>query len=412
LKSWPNAFARGCGASKAALALVLAAACCPAAQSAKAPLLVLLGGETSLWQSDCRQRGWQFLEPWSQLTEKDINLRVQALAAKVAEAKKQLGIDDQRVYLAGQGEATPAVFYVAAHLPDLWAAAVAVGGSPRAAIDSNRLFAANTTNLPVLWLFANKGDEPIARKLKFAGFNLETREEPAAKPAAIFNWLAGHFRDPFPATADCETATTLFPHCYWVEMTRFDPMERNDVLDSTRVPPLGSGAGLQIGPFGFDPSAPGPGVLVTWLPQKYSGPLKLHDRIIELRGKPLKDGAQYARIMNQTTDEQPVVVMVQRGKHHIRLETYIVLPKREALTARVQARFLPDLQEVQVISRSVTQMKLTLPPAWLPARINWNGTVAAQAEAPGCWLLEEKKELVTAKPCQGAETHPRLPESN
>jgi len=372
-----------------------------AAQPAKSPLLVLMGGDAQTWQAWCQQRGWQFLEPWSQIADKSIDERIKTLAAKVADAVQRLPVDDTRIYLAGQGEAASALFYAAVRIPDLWAAAVAAGGSPRAAIDSNRLFAANTTNLPMLWLSAYKDEEPLGQKLKSGGFNLEWREEPAAKPAEIFDWLAKHQRNPYPATADCETGSPLFSRCYWIEMTRFDPAERNDVLDSTRVQPIGSGAWLAIGPFGFDAAAPGPGLEVTRLPDKYEGPLKLHDRIVSLAGKELKDGAEYAQILYQTFDEKPIVVMVARGKEHIRLETRIVLPHREeTVTARVRASYLPDLGEVEVISRTVTQMTLTLPAAWLPAKISWNGTEVAKADAAGCWLLDEQKELLTAKRCQ------------
>jgi predicted esterase len=371
-----------------------------AAQPRKSPLLVLLGGDTKTWQSWCQQRGWQFLEPWSQLQQNSIDLRIKALAAKVEDAEKSLPVDQTRVYLAGQGDAASVVFYVADRLPDVWAAAVAAGGSPRAAIDSNRFYAANTTNLPVLWLFADKADEPLGQKLKSAGFNLEWREQAAAKPSEILDWLAAHQRDPYPTTADCETGTPLYSHCYWVEMTKFDPTERNDVLDSTRLQPLGSDASLALGPFGYNPAAPGPGVLISWLPQNYKGPLKLNDRIIELDGKALKDGAEYARLMYRTFDEKPVVAMIQRGKEHIRIETKIQVPQREELTtARVRARYLPDLQEVEVVSRTVTQMKLTLPEAWLPAKIDWNGTDVAKAGTPGCWLLNEQKELLSAERC-------------
>ncbi len=369
-----------------------------AAQTVKSPLLVLLGGDSQTWQAWCQQRGWQFLDPWSNIADKNIDERIKTLAAKVAEATQRLPVDDTRIYLAGQGEAASVLFYAAVRIPDVWAAAVAAGGSPRAAIDSNRVFAANTPNLPVLWLFAHKEEEPLGQKLKSGGFNLEWREEAAAKPAEILDWLAAHQRNPYPTTADCETGSPLFARCYWVEMTRFDPAERNDVLDSTRVQPIGSGASLAIGPFGFDPTAPGPGVEVARLPEKYEGPLKLHDRILALAGKELKDGAEYAQILYQTFDEKPVVVMIARGKEHIRLETRIMLPHRdESVTARVRARYLPDLQEVEVISRTVTQMKLTLPAAWLPVKISWNGTEVAKAEAAGCWLLDEQKELLSAK---------------
>ena len=386
--------------------LVLAVPLIPpaAAQAPKSALLVLLGGDTKTWQAACQERGWQFLEPRGNSADssgKSGDQRIKAMAAEVEQAEKRLPVDPNRVYLAAQGASVSTLFYVAARMPDLWAAAVAAGGSPRAAIDSNRLFAANTTNLPVLWLFANKDEEPLGKKLQSAGFNLEWREPAAAKPSEIFEWLAAHQRDPFPTKADCETGSPLFTRCYWVEVTKFDPAERNDVLDSTRVLPLGSGARLAIGSFGYNPAEPGPGVLVASLPEKYAGPLKLNDRIVELGGKRLGSAAEYAQILYQTFDEKPVVVMVERGKEHIRLETKIELaPRAEPVTARVRAQYLPELQEVEVVSRAITQMKLTLPESWLPAKINWNGTEVANATAAGCWLLDEQKELLTAKRCQ------------
>jgi hypothetical protein len=378
---------------------VLSALVCQA-QPTRSPLLVLLGGDTKTWESACRERGWQFIEPWSGIGEKSTDQRVKALAAKVEEAVKNPSVDPNRVYLAAQGNSVPALFYVTSRVPDLWAAAVAAGGSARAAIDSNRLFAANTTNLPILWLFADKQEEPLGKKLQSAGLNLEWREPASAKPAEVFDWLATHARDPFPTTADCETGSAAFAHCYWIEITKFDPAESNDVLDSTRVVPLGSSATLAIGPFGFDPAEAGPGVLVASLPEKYAGPLKLNDRIVELGGKELKNGAAYAQTLYQTFEEKPVVAMVARGKEHVRLETKIVIsPRSEPLTARVRAQYLPDSQEVEVVSRAITQMKLTLPASWLPVKINWNGTELADASTAGCWLLDEQKELLTAKQC-------------
>jgi hypothetical protein len=93
--------------------------------------------------------------------------------------------------------------------------------------------------------------------------------------------------------------------------------------------------------------------------------------------------------------------MVQRGKDRLRLETKIELaPSAEPVTARVRAQYLPELHEVEVVSRAVTQMKLTVTESWLPAKITWNGTDVANATAPGCWLLDEQKELLTAKRCQ------------
>jgi hypothetical protein len=186
-----------------------------------------------------------------------------------------------------------------------------------------------------------------------------------------------------------------------VKVTRFDPAESNDVLDSTRVPPLGSGAVLGVGPFGYNPAESGPGVLVASLPEKYAGPLKINDRIVELGGKQVKNAAEFAQILYRTFEEKPVVAMVERGKEHLRLDTKIEMaPRAEPVTARVRAQYLPDLQEVEVVSRAITQMKLTLPEAWLPVKINWNGTEVANATAAGCWLLDEQKELLTGKRCQ------------
>jgi hypothetical protein len=397
----PSACGGLSGRSFAVLALAVLLVPPAASQTPKSALLVLLGGDAQTWQAACQERGWQFLQPSTDTAGKSPDQRVKAVAAEVEEGEKRLPIDPNRVYLAAQGGSVSTLFYMAARMPDLWAAAVAAGGSPRAAIDSNRLFAANTTNLPVLWLFANKDEEPLGKKLQSAGFNLEWREPAAARPAEIFDWLAAHRRDPSPTTVDCETGSPLFTHCYWIELTRFDPAEKNDVLDSTRVQPLGSGARLALGPFGYNPGEPGPGVVVASLPEKYGGPLKLNDRIVELGGKKLGDAAEYAQILYRTFEEKPVVVMVQRGKEHIRLETKIELaPSAEPVTARVRAQFLPDLHEVEVVSRAVTQMKLTLPESWLPAKITWNGTEVANATAAGCWLLDEQKELLTAKRCQ------------
>jgi hypothetical protein len=372
-----------------------------AAQPPNSALLVLLGGGAKTWQAACAERGWQFLAPQIDAAGQTADQRIKALAAEVEDAVKRLPVDPNRVYLAAQGGSVSTLFYMAARMPDLWAAAVGVGGSPRAAIDSNRLFAANTTNLPVLWLLSNKDEEPLGKKLRSAGFNLEWRESTTATPAGIFDWLGARRRDPFPSTADCETGSPLFAHCYWVEVTTFDPAESNDVLDSTRVQPLGSGAVLAIGPFGFNPTEPGPGVLVASLPEKYSGPLKINDRIVELGGKELKDGAEFAQILYRTFDEKPVVAMVERGKEHLRLETKIEMTRRaEPVTARVRAQYLPELHEVEVVSRAIAQLKVTLPESWLPAKIDWNGTDVANATAAGCWLLDERKELLTAKRCE------------
>ena len=74
--------------------------------------------------------------------------------------------------------------------------------------------------------------------------------------------------------------------------------------------------------------------------------------------------------------------------------------REETITARVQGRFDPGLREILVMSRAVTQMRLTVPPAWVPAAMNWNGTDLGKAETPGCWLLDENNALLSARKCE------------
>jgi pimeloyl-ACP methyl ester carboxylesterase len=361
---------------------------------------VLLDGDAAQWRQWCQNAGWHFLGPWTDIPEQSIDLRIKALEKRIAEAAGSLPYDENRVYLAGQGEGAAAALYTASRAPDLWAAAVAVGGAVRPVVDSNRLFGANTANLPVLWLSGLKGDEALARRMKAAGYNLEFRVEPSANAGAIFEWLARRRRDPFPALADCETGVRLFSRCYWIELTGFDPASRNDALGSTRVPPIGTGAALDLGGFGFTPGDPGPGVRVSWLPPGYRGPLNLDDRIVAIAGKPVRDADEYAGLMDKTVEEKPVAVTVQRGRDRIRLESRIIVPPREeTVTARVQGRYFPELQEIQVMSRAVKEMRLTVPAAWAPASLNWNGTDLGKADAPGCWLLEEKQALLSARKC-------------
>ncbi len=371
----------------------------PVTPPKKSPVLVLLGGDPKPWQGWCGERGWQFLTPWASSTEKNIDLRVKALETQLSDLGKRVAIDEGRVYLAGQGDGAAAVFYAASRLPDLWTAAVALGGSPRPAIDTHHVYAANTSNLPVLWLFADEHMEPLAKQMQSAGYNLEWHRAASANSQQIFDWLLRHERDQLPTRVDCETGSPSFARCYWVEMTRFDPAERNDVLVSTRLK-AGSGAMLAAGPFGFDPREPGPGVVVKELPPNYSGPLKLGDRIVAIGGKPVADAAEYVQLMDQTIEEKQVVLMVQRGDNRVRVETSIVLPQRDELvTARVQAQFLPETKELQVLSRAVTQMRVNIPAAWIPLAINWNGSEVGKAEAGGCWLLNEEKALLRATRC-------------
>ena len=54
------------------------------------------------------------------------------------------------------------------------------------------------------------------------------------------------------------------------------------------------------------------------------------------------------------------MVAVQRGKERIRVETRIVVPSRDpVVTARVEAQYLPADKEIQIVSRTITEMRVT-----------------------------------------------------
>ena len=391
MRSLPREFVRAC---------IISAFCCGSfwcgVAVAKSPLLVVPNGDPKQWQSVAQGLGWQLAAPAIANLATDKGMQDFESAVKSAIANE--AVDPTRVYLVGPVADVPAVFYIASRWPEPWAAAVALGGSPRPAIDSNRLFGINTRLVPVLWIMGKNNEAaPLVEKLKAAEYNLEVREE--ATPQEIFVWLAAHHSEAIPPEVDCETDSPAFPRCYWIEMTKFDPGERNDVLTTTRVQP-GSGASLDLGGFGFNPQAEGPGVLVTWLPEHYSGPLKLNDRIVSIGGVKLRDAHEYVEQMDKTTEEKTVAIMVERGKDHVRIETKIVLPRRQSgITARVQGQRLLELKQVQIVSRAVTQMRITLPADWLPAVINWNGSEVITADTPGCWLLDVQKELMSGKKC-------------
>ena len=365
------------------------------------PLLVLLasGLESGAaraaldkWRGAASARGWLAIAPYGQYKGKEGwgDGSVLMLEAVLKDTRSRLGADPAHVYLVAFEAATPMAFYVASRAPDLIAAAIAVEGNPGDAIATNRLFGANTALAPVLWAIeppTQSASDPYLRKLKSVSYNVVIHSAQGLTESAALDWLARRRLDPYPLKVDCETGSLEFNRCYWVRITRFDAGQRNDALETTRVPP-GSGAYLALGGFGYKTSAPGPGVPVEWLPENYKGPLKLRDRIVSVAGRAVEDPASYIALMEEMIEEKNVAIMVQRGKERVRLETRIMLPKREEVqTARVQAEYFPDTKEVLVISRQVAELRLDLPAHFLPARLNWNGNDAGPVDRPGCWLL-------------------------
>jgi hypothetical protein len=351
------------------------------------------------WHSRVAVRSWLVVVPWGEFQKPGPwgDLFIRLLEALVDDMQRRLPADTTRTYLVGEGGLASHVFYAASRAPHLFAAGLAVSGDPRRAIETNRLFGANTTLCPVLWLVDERA-APVAererRRLRAAGFNFHLRSLQSFPLEGGLEWLEKHRRDPFPEEVDCETGNQEFARCHWLEITRFDPSQRNDVLPSTRVRP-GAGGYLDLGGFGYDPSAPGPGVRVVWLPPGYKGPLKLEDRIVSVGGRAVKDAQDYLAMMDEA-EEKPVAVIVERGQERLRLESRILLPRREeTVTARVQGRFLPDTRELLLVTRGVGELKLQVPPQWAPARVNWNGNDLGDLERPGCWMVA----VAALRPC-------------
>lgn len=393
-KNWLGRFVLVCATS------LLAGGFAAAQPAKKAPVIALVDAASAAqWQALIAETGWLVVAaPDDPMANSD--RRVQALAAKVDEAVKAGTADASRVYLAGRAESAALVFYAIARIPDLWAAGIALGGSPRVAIDSNRLFAVNFTNTPVLWASTGANDEALAARLKDAGVNIEWRSAAGLTNADLLRWLAAHVRAEFPLTIDCETNSPSFASCYWIRMTKFDAAERNDVLPMSLVPG-DAGASLDLGGFGYRRDDPGPGVGVAFVPEKYTGPLKVGDRLVALDGKPVEDARQFMQTLDKVDATRATVVMVQRAKDRIRIETRIVVPRRDpVVTARVKAEFSPESHQIVIISRSVTEMRVTIPPEWLPADLVWNGLTLDSIKTAGCQALKLEKELLHTSTCQ------------
>jgi len=391
LKSWSKKFAAVC-------AISLAVCGAAAAPSPKPAIALVDPADAAQWSKWTQEIGWQLIVP-TVANGAAPDARVEAIGAAVRAAIKDGSADAAHIYLAGRSEAAAAVFYAISRVPDLWAAGLALGGSPKPALDTGRIFAANFTNTPVLWVSDGAGDAELAGQLKSAGLNLEWRSAKNLSIAQVFAALLQHTHGEFPHDADCETNTPKFARCYWMEPTKFDAAERNEVLPPSRMM-IGSGATLGLGEFGYKTDDPGPGVLISVLPKDYSGPLKIGDRLIELDGQPIADARDYIDRMNKMTSEKLMAGLVQRGKEKLRFETRVVLPRPdEFVTARLQGKYDPEDKTIQIISRSVTELRVTIPPEWVPSDVYWNGVSLEDLTKPGCYLLTTVQELLNAAPC-------------
>lgn len=389
MKSWPGKFALACATSLLPFA----------AHADPKPAIVLPDArDAATWQKWTAELGWQLIAPAID-AHADADARAAALADAVHDAIKAGTADPARIYLAGRGDDSSLVFYIVSREPDLWAAGLALGGSPKPALGSRLIFAANFANTPVFWVSGAAGDSDLAARLKSAGMNIEWRDSKTISLAQCFDELFRRTRAEFPPTADCETNTSKFARCYWMEPVTFDSGERNDVLAPTLVRD-GSGAALDLGGFGYKLSDPGPGALISYLPKGYFGPLKIGDRVVELDGQAVADAHDFDDRLNKITVEKQVVATIARGKDRIRLETRTVLPRSDSfVTARVRGEYNADSKALRIVSRSIKEMRVTLPPEWAPADLYWDDLEIRHLEKPGCYLLSIDQELLNAAPC-------------
>ncbi|HUP03708.1 MAG TPA: hypothetical protein VMU19_06950 [Bryobacteraceae bacterium] len=382
-------------------AILLASLNLPAQAPAKTPAFAVIDpADAAQWDAWAKGPGWRVVTAAPMPAGSAIDARTQALAEAIRNAVQNSGVDPSRVYLVGRGTSSGAVFYAASRLPDLFAGAFALGGSPRQATDTGIVFTANFTNTPLLWAGSSDFDRSLAAQWKAAGMNIEYRQANGLSMNAVVEWLSGHQREDFPPEVDCETTSTAFASCFWVKMAEFDPAERNDVLPSSALK-AGSGAMLDVGAFEYKADDPGPGIQVAGLPAKYDGPLKTGDRLLELDGKPIENGRAFEQMMRDAVQTKDTVVLVEQNGARKRIETRIIVPdKPKVVTARVQAHYAAGDDEIQIVSRGVTELHVTIPAAWEPVTLYWNGLAVDHAREAGCLDLTIRKEILHAEACQ------------
>jgi dienelactone hydrolase len=365
----------------------------------KAPVIALMDpSDAAQWRDWVSGLGWRVAA--DETAQPNVDERVLGLEKVVRRMLEDPGVDSSRVYLVGRGPSSAAIFYAASRVPELWAAAVMVGGSPQEAIDTGRVFSANLSHVPVLWAGAGTDDPALAEKIKAAGVNLEFRPKAGLTGSELEEWLMPRTRQEFPATVDCEATALAFGHCYWTEVVKFDPLERNDLLRSTQLKPR-SGAVLQLQGFRYSPDDPGPGLTITSVEPAFATRVRAGDRITALDGKPIDNARQFEKTLETVTEERPAVVMVEHGKDRRRIDTRIVVPKRDpVVTARVQAKYDAGTDSIEIISRQVSALRVTAPRQWVPVEVNWNGLGMEKLTEPGCVELWIEKELLRSGKCR------------
>ncbi len=369
-----------------------------AAQTKEPVVAIMDPSDAAQWRGWANGLGWRVAMDES--TQGSVDERVLGLEKVVRGMLTDPGVDASRIYLVGRATSSPAVFYAASHVPDLWSAAVMVGGSPQEAIDTGRIFTANLSHVPILWAGAAADDAALAEKIKAAGVKLEFLAKGSLTGSELEQWLRPRTREEYPETIDCEVTALAFGHCYWTETVKFDPQERNDLLRSTQLRPR-SGAALQLRGFRYSPDDPGPGLTITSVEPAFGTQVRVGDRITALDGKPVENARQFEKMLDGVAEERNAVVMVERGKDRRRIETRIIVPRRDpVVTARVQAKLVREVDTIEIISRQVSALRVNVPRQWVPVAVNWNGLGMEKVSEPGCVELWIEKELLRSGKCR------------
>jgi poly(3-hydroxybutyrate) depolymerase len=149
----------------------------------------------------------------------------------IADVKRRFPIDDDRVYLTGQGMGGGGVLWLGLTRPDLWAAIAPICPEPPPDTES---LAPNALNLPVR-IFQGESDPLVPaessrqwrRELARGGAPVEYTEYPhvnhaawtlAYKDGGIFDWFAKFKRNRFPEHVHYVTNRYRYNQAYWVRL--------------------------------------------------------------------------------------------------------------------------------------------------------------------------------------------------
>jgi dienelactone hydrolase len=152
----------------------------------------------------------------------------------MAEVKRRLPVDEDRVYLTGSSMGGGGALWMALTRPDLWAAVAPVC---TATIPGSEELAGNALNLPIR-LFHGEMDPAVPaessrqwqRRLLEAGVNVDYIEYPAIRHNAwdtayrngsIFEWFGKYKRDRDPNHVHFATRLADYNAAYWVRIDGF-----------------------------------------------------------------------------------------------------------------------------------------------------------------------------------------------